>query len=102
MNAMPRINHRTMPSESKIYVAGHTALAGSALVRALRAGGYTNLILKPHKNLELMDHDAVQNFFARECPDYVFLAVAKVGGILANDTVPADFIEQNLRIQCNV
>jgi GDP-L-fucose synthase len=85
-----------------IYVAGHTGLLGSALVRRLRALGYNNLVLPKHRDLDLTDSAAVQQFFARERPQYVFLAAAKVGGILANSSFPADFIFENLRIQTNV
>lgn len=85
-----------------IYVAGHTGLLGSALVRRLRAMGYSNLLLATHRDLDLTDAVAVGQFFARERPQYVLLAAARVGGILANSSFPADFIFQNLRIQTNV
>jgi GDP-L-fucose synthase len=85
-----------------IYVAGHTGLLGSALVRRLRAMGYRNLLLVTHRELDLTDARAVREFFARERPQYVFLAAAKVGGILANYSFPADFIFENLTIQANV
>ena len=88
--------------DSRIYVAGHTGLAGSALVRALRASGFGNLLLRTHAELELADARAVAAFFERERPEYVFLAAAKVGGILANDRFPADFIRDNLAIELNV
>jgi GDP-L-fucose synthase len=91
-----------MENSARIYVAGHTGLAGSALVRALRESGFQNLILRSHRELELTNQEAVAHFFAQERPQYVFLAAAKVGGILANKTCPADFIEQNLAIQSNV
>lgn len=91
-----------MQPDSRIYVAGHTGLAGSALVRALRASGFRNLVLRPHAELELADARAVAAFFERERPEYVFLAAAKVGGILANDRYPADFIRDNLAIELNV
>jgi GDP-L-fucose synthase len=91
-----------MQRESRIYVAGHTGLAGSAIVRALERAGYSNLVLRRHAELELTDAAAVAAFFARERPQYVFLAAAKVGGILANDTYPADFIRGNLAVQLNV
>ena len=91
-----------MKLSDRIYVAGHTGLAGSAIVRRLRAGGYQNLITRRHRELELMDQGAVREFFRSERPDVVFLAAAKVGGILANSTLPADFIYQNLIVQCNV
>ena len=86
----------------KIYVAGHRGLAGSALVRRLRAGGYENLVLRTHAELELTDAVAVRRFFEAEHPQHVVLAAAKVGGILANDTQPAEFIRENLAIQTNV
>jgi len=86
----------------KIYVAGHRGLAGSALTRKLDAAGYSNLVTRTHAELELTDLAAVKEFFARERPDYVFLAAAKVGGIHANNTFPADFVFQNLAIQNNV
>lgn len=91
-----------MQPDSRIYVAGHTGLAGSALVRALRASGFRNLVLRTHAELELADAHAVAAFFERERPEYVFLAAAKVGGILANDRYPADFIRDNLAIELNV
>jgi GDP-L-fucose synthase len=87
---------------AKILVAGHRGLVGSALVRRLRAGGYGNLILRGRDELDLTDQQAVTGFFAKERPEYVFLAAAKVGGILANSTYPADFVAQNLMIQTNV
>jgi GDP-L-fucose synthase len=87
---------------ARIYVAGHTGLAGSAIVRALRAAGYENLVLRRHAELELTDSRAVAQFFEREQPGYVFLAAAKVGGILANERYPADFITENLAIELNV
>ncbi|MCU1242316.1 MAG: GDP-L-fucose synthase [Candidatus Acidoferrum typicum] len=90
-----------MNYDSKIYVAGHRGLVGSALVRRLRALGFENLILKTHAELNLAKHDAVKQFFAVERPQYVFLAAAKVGGILANDTFPAQFIHENLQITLN-
>jgi len=86
----------------KIYVAGHRGLAGSALVRRLRAAGYDNLVLRTHAELELSDADAVRRFFETERPRHVVLAAAKVGGILANNTRPAEFIHENLAIQTNV
>jgi GDP-L-fucose synthase len=86
----------------KIYVAGHRGLAGSALVRRLRAAGYDNLVLRTHAELELTDGVAVRRFFETERPRHVLLAAAKVGGILANDSMPAEFIHENLAIQTNV
>lgn len=91
-----------MDKNARIYVAGHRGLAGSAIARALTARGHGNLILGAHSELELTDRPAVREFFARERPEYVFLAAARAGGILANKTYPADFIYQNLAIQTNV
>jgi GDP-L-fucose synthase len=91
-----------MRPDSRIYVAGHRGLAGSAIVRRLEAQGYRHLIKRTHAELDLIDAAAVHAFFAREKPEVVLLAAAKVGGILANDTYPADFIYQNLAIQTNV
>jgi len=87
---------------AKIYVAGHNGLVGSALVRNLQANGYTNLLLRRHAELNLTDQYATESFFVTEKPEYVFLAAAKVGGIYANNTYPADFIRENLAIQTNV
>src|SRR5262245_30333808 len=87
---------------ARIYVAGHAGLAGSALVRSLERAGYRNLALKRHAELELTDGAAVRAFFDKEKPQYVFIAAAKVGGILANNTYPADFVQQNLAIQLNI
>lgn len=86
----------------KIYVAGHRGLVGSALVRQLRAQGFQNLVMRSHAELDLTDPVAVRAFFAAERPDHVFLAAAKVGGIHANNTYPADFLHQNLVIQTHV
>lgn len=91
-----------MNKDSKIYVAGHRGLVGSAIVRELEKKGYTNIIGKTHKELDLMDSLAVESFFKEEKPQYVFLAAAKVGGIYANSTYPANFIYENLQIQNNV
>ena len=91
-----------MDFSSKIYVAGHTGLVGSALVRRLRASGYQNLVLKSHDELELTEQAAVERFFSQTRPEYVFLGAARVGGILANYSRPADFIFENLRIETNV
>lgn len=91
-----------LPRHSKIYVAGHRGLVGSAIVRALLTEGFDNLILKTRKELDLIDQHAVAEFFAREKPEYVFLAAAKVGGIMANKTSPADFIRENLAVELNV
>jgi GDP-L-fucose synthase len=90
-----------MPPGARIYVAGHRGLVGSALVRRLRGAGYRDLILRTHAELDLTDRAAVAAFFSAEQPEFVFLAAAKVGGILANDTFPADFIRVNLEIQTN-
>ena len=86
----------------KIYVAGHRGLVGSALVRKLKADGFLNIVTRTHEELDLTRQMEVENFFAREQPSYVILAAAKVGGIYANDTYPADFIMKNLQIECNV
>ena len=86
----------------RIYVAGHRGLVGSAIVRELERTGYRNLLLRTHAELELRDPAAVDQFFASEQPEYVVLAAAKVGGIRANDTYPADFLRENLQIQTNV
>jgi len=91
-----------MEKSAKIYVAGHRGLAGSALVRRLRAVGCENLVLRTHTELELADAGAVRKFFETERPQHVVLAAAKVGGILANDTMPAEFIHENLAIQTHV
>ena len=91
-----------MNRDSKIYVAGHRGLVGSALVRRLRVLGFENLVLKTHAELDLTNHVAVKQFFSHEQPQYVFLAAAKVGGILANDSFPAQFIQENLQIALNV
>lgn len=91
-----------MRPNSRIYVAGHRGLVGSAIVRRLVDGGYTNIVYRSHDELDLEDQGGVFSFFERERPEYVFLAAAKVGGIHANNTYPADFIRSNLAIQCNV
>lgn len=91
-----------MNRSDKIYVAGHRGLAGAALMRRLRAAGHTNLVVRTHAELDLTDSTAVARFFAAERPDHVFLAAARVGGIVANNTYPAEFISQNLAIQNNV
>jgi GDP-L-fucose synthase len=85
-----------------VYVAGHRGLVGSALVRALARHGFTNLLVRTHAELDLTDRGAVDAFFAEQRPAYVFLAAARVGGIVANDTYPADFIRDNLAIQLHV
>ena len=91
-----------MSPDSKIYVAGHRGLAGSALVRRLQAKGYRNIVTRAHSELDLTDQRGVRDFFQREKPDAVLLAAAKVGGILANSTYPAEFVQQNLAIETNV
>ncbi len=91
-----------MDTDSKIYVAGHRGLVGSAIVRSLEAKGFKNIIVRTHKELDLTDQSAVFDFFEKERPEYVVLAAAHVGGINANQTYPADFIYINSAIQCNV
>lgn len=91
-----------MDKGSKIYVAGHRGLVGSALRRRLESQGYSNLIFRTHRELDLTNQQAVNEFFENEKPEYVFLAAAKVGGILANSTYPAEFIFENLMIEANV
>lgn len=91
-----------MSKDARIYVAGHRGMVGSALMRRLRAEGYTNLITRTSRELDLRDQGAVRGFFAAERPEYVFLAAAKVGGILANSTYPAQFLYDNLMIAANV
>ena len=91
-----------MNLDAKIYVAGHRGLVGSAIVRNLQDRGFKNIICRTHKELDLTNQEAVRSFFETEKPDYVFLAAAKVGGIHANNTYPADFIYDNLMIQNNV
>jgi GDP-L-fucose synthase len=91
-----------MDKSSRIFVAGHRGLAGSAICRSLEREGYTQLLRRTRSELDLFDQEAVNGFFQEYRPDYVFLAAAKVGGILANNTYPADFIRENLTIQSNV
>ena len=91
-----------MEKNAKIYVAGHRGLVGAAIVRNLEQKGYTNIVKRTHRELDLTDQAAVAKFFADEKPEYVVLAAAKVGGINANNTAPADFIYINSQIQCNV
>jgi GDP-L-fucose synthase len=88
--------------QSKIYVAGHRGMVGSAIVRALKNQGETNFVVRTHAELDLTDQTAVRHFFETEKPDQVYLAAAKVGGIHANNTYPAEFIYQNLMVQANV
>ena len=91
-----------MDIDAKIYVAGHRGLVGSAIMRRLQAGGYSNLVTRSRSELDLTDQQAVQQFYVAEKPDYVFIAAAKVGGIHANNTYPADFIYHNLMIESNL
>jgi len=91
-----------MNLNDKVYIAGHRGLVGSAIARQLETRGFTNLLMLTHKELDLTNQAQVQNFFTREDPDYVILAAAKVGGIHANNTYPADFIYQNMMIEANV
>ena len=91
-----------MNFNDKIYIAGHRGLVGSSIVRQLESRGFTNLLMRTHKELDLTSQAQVQNFFQQEKPDYVILAAAKVGGIHANNTYPADFIYQNMMIEANV
>ena len=93
---------KPLDRNKKIYVAGHRGLVGSALVRKLEKEGFTNIITKTHEELDLTRQSDVEAFFETEKPDYVILAAAKVGGIHANNTYPADFIMKNLQIECNV
>jgi GDP-L-fucose synthase len=89
-------------TDTRIYIAGHRGLVGSAIVRRLQAAGHANLLLRTHAELDLTDTRATETFFEVERPEYVFLAAAKVGGIVANNTYPAEFIRDNLAIQTNV
>ena len=98
----PMTNKTIMSKDSKIYVAGHTGLAGSALWRLLQKKGYTNVIGKTHKELDLEDEAAVRAFFKKEKPEFVFIAAAKAGGIKDNSEKPAEFIYKNLRMQNNL
>jgi GDP-L-fucose synthase len=91
-----------MKKNSKIYIAGHRGLVGSAIVKNLESKGYTNLIYRTHKDLDLLDSVAVASFFQTQKPEFVILAAAKVGGIIANNTYRADFIYENLQIQNNI
>ncbi len=91
-----------MTPKSKIYVAGHRGLVGSALMRRLAARGHANFLTRSHAELDLIDQQAVEAFFGEHKPEYVFLAAARVGGIYANNTYPAEFIHQNLAVQVNV
>ena len=91
-----------MNKNSKIYVAGHTGLVGSSIMRRLKKQGYDNIITRDFQELNLIDYSAVSNFFQKEKPEYVFIAAAKVGGILANSNKKAEFIYENLQIQNNI
>ena len=91
-----------MHSDSRIYIAGHRGLVGSAIHRELLRQGYRNILIRTHQQLDLLDKSAVDAFFSAEKPEYVFLAAARVGGILANSMYPADFIRDNLVLQTNV
>ncbi len=91
-----------MNKDAKIYVAGHRGMVGSAIVRGLQAQGYHNIVLRTHKELDLTRQEAVETFFADEKPDYVFLAAAKVGGIIANSEALADFMYENMIMEMNV
>ena len=91
-----------MDKSGKIYVAGHRGMVGSAIVRALEKNGYNNIITRTHKELDLTRQEAVEDFFVKEKPDYVFLAAAKVGGIVANNEAPADFLYDNMILEMNV
>lgn len=91
-----------MEKDAKIYVAGHRGMVGSAIIRSLEAQGYHNIIIRTHEELDLCRQDDVERFFAKEHPDYVFLAAAKVGGIIANQEALADFMYDNLILEMNV
>ena len=91
-----------MQHSAKIFVVGHRGMVGSAIVRRLQSGGYTNLLTRTHAELDLLDQRAVHELLARERPDYLFIAAAKVGGIQANSVYPADFLYQNLMIETNL
>lgn len=91
-----------MKKNAKIFVAGHRGLVGSSIVRQLEQKGYANILVRTHKEIDLLDSDATRSFFHAERPEYVFLAAARVGGIMANNTFPADFIRDNLIVQTNV
>lgn len=91
-----------MEKNAKIYVAGHRGMVGSAIVRELQRQGYTNIVTRTHKELDLTRQDAVEKFFATEKPEYVFLAAAKVGGIVANQNALADFMYDNMILEMNV
>ena len=91
-----------MNKDSKIYVAGHRGMVGSAILRELHRQGYENIVIRTHAELDLTRQEAVESFFVKERPEYVFLAAAKVGGIVANQSAPADFMYQNMVLEMNV
>ena len=91
-----------MNKDDKIYIAGHNGLVGSSIVRRFLSNGYSNLIMKSHAELDLVNQADVNDFFSQTRPDHVILSAAKVGGIFANNTYPADFIYQNMMIESNV
>ena len=91
-----------MKKNSKIYIAGHNGMVGSAIIRNLKSKGYENLVFTPHKKYNLIIQNVVNDFFVQEKPDYVIMAAAKVGGILANNTYRAQFIYENMMIQNNL
>ena len=97
-----QVGHDDMEKNSKIFVAGHRGMVGSAIVRELRRQGYENLVLRTHRELDLCRQADVEAFFAEEKPEYVFLAAAKVGGIVANQSAPADFMYDNMMLEMNV
>ncbi len=96
------MKENSIDKNSKIYIAGHKGLVGSAILRKLESSGYKNLVLKTRNELDLIDEKATEEFFLKEKPEYVFAAAAKVGGILANRDHPADFIYENLKVQNNI
>ena len=91
-----------MNKQDKIYVAGHRGMVGSAIVRKLHKEGFSNIVSRSSKDLDLRNQQAVADFFQKEKPDYIYLAAAKVGGIIANNTYRADFIYENMMIQSNI
>lgn len=91
-----------MEKNAKIYVAGHRGMVGSAILRELQRQGYTNFVLRTHRELDLLNQNAVEEFFRTEKPEYVFLAAAKVGGIVANESALADFMYDNMMLEMNV
>ena len=91
-----------MEHEAKIYVAGHTGMVGSSIVRELERQGYSNIVLRTHSELDLCRQSDVESFFAQERPDYVFMPAGKVGGIIANNEAPADFLYENMMMEMNV